>query len=56
MFADNTSIFLQNKDIKKLFDAGNKELQLVDHCLIANRLSEKSLKLNTFYSGLHNTN
>ena len=30
MFADNTSIFLQNNDIKKLFDAGNKELQLVD--------------------------
>ena len=30
MFADDTSIFLQNNDIKKLFDAGNKELQLVD--------------------------
>ena len=27
MFADDTSIFLQNKDIKELFDAGNKELQ-----------------------------
>ena len=26
MFADDTSIFLQNKDIKELFDAGNKEL------------------------------
>ena len=39
MFADDTSIFLQDKDIKELFDAGNKELQLVDQWLIANRLS-----------------
>ena len=39
MFADDTSIFLQNNNIKKLFDAGNKELQLVDQWLIANRLS-----------------
>ena len=39
MFADDTSIFLQNKDIKELFDAGNKQLQLVDRWLIANRLS-----------------
>ena len=39
MFADDTSIFLQNKDIKDLFDAGNKELQLVDQWLISNRLS-----------------
>ena len=39
MFADDTSIFLQNKDIKELFDADNKELQLVDQWLIANRLS-----------------
>ena len=39
MFADDTSIFLQNKDIKELFDAGNKELQLVDQWLIAKRLS-----------------
>ena len=39
MFTDDTSIFLQNNDIKKLFDAGNKKLQLVDQWLIANRLS-----------------
>ena len=39
MFADDTSIFLQNNDIKKLFDPGNKKLQLVDQWLIANRLS-----------------
>ena len=39
MFADDTSTFLQNKDIKMRFDAGNKELQLVDQWLIANRLS-----------------
>ena len=39
MFADDTSIFLQNNEIKKLFDADNKELQLVDQWLIANRLS-----------------
>ena len=38
-FAVDTSIFLQNKDTKELFDAGNKELQLVDQSLIANRLS-----------------
>ena len=38
MFANDTSIFLQNNDIKKFFDAGNKELQLVDQWLIANRL------------------
>ena len=30
---------LQNSDIKKLFDVGNKKLQLVDQWLIANRLS-----------------
>ena len=39
MFADDTSIFLQNNDIKKLFDAGSKELQLIDQWLISNRLS-----------------
>ena len=39
MFANDTSIFLQNTDIKKLFDAGNKKLQLVDQWLIENRLS-----------------
>ena len=39
MFADDTSIFLQNNDIKKFFDTYNKELQLVDQWLIANRLS-----------------
>ena len=39
MFADNTSILLQNNDIKKRFDTDNKELQLVDQCWIANRLS-----------------
>ena len=39
MFADDTSIFLQNNDIKKLFDAVNKEIQLVEQWLIANRLS-----------------
>ena len=33
------AFFLQNKDIKKLFDVGNKELKLVDQWLIANRLS-----------------
>ena len=33
------AFFLQNKDITELFDAGNKELQLVDQWLIANRLS-----------------
>ena len=33
------AFFLQNNDIKKLFDAGNKELQLVDQWLITNRLS-----------------
>ena len=33
------AFFLQNKDIKKLFKAGNKALQLVDQWLIANRLS-----------------
>ena len=38
-FADDTSIFLCIKDIKKLFDAGNKELELVDQWLIVNRLS-----------------
>ena len=39
MFADDSSIFLQNNDIKKLFDAGNKELQLIDQWFVANRLS-----------------
>ena len=33
------AFFLQNNDIKKLFDPGNKELQLVDQWLITNRLS-----------------
>ena len=44
MFADDTSIFLQNKDIKELFDAGNKELQLVDQRLIANRFNVSKTK------------
>ena len=48
MFADDTSIFLQNKDIKELFDAGNKELQLVDQWLIANRLSVNVSKTKYF--------
>ena len=39
MLADDVSIFLQNKDVKKLFGVGKKELQLVDQWLIANRLS-----------------
>ena len=33
------AFFLQNNDIENLFDVGNKELQLVDQWLIANRLS-----------------
>ena len=33
------AFFLQNNDIKKLFDADNKELQPVDQRLIASRLS-----------------
>ena len=45
MFADDTNIFLQNNDIKKLFDGGNKELQLVDQWLIANRLSVNVSKI-----------
>ena len=45
MFADDTSIFVQNNDIKKLFDAVNKELQLVDQWLIANRLSVNVSKI-----------
>ena len=57
MFADDTSIFLQNKDIKELFNTGNKELQLVNQWLIANRLSvNDSTKLNTFYLRLLNPN
>ena len=45
MFADDTSMFLQNNDIKKLFDAGNKELQLVDQWLIAN-INRSSVKVS----------
>ena len=51
------AFFLQNKDIKELFNTGNKELQLVDQWLIANRLSvNDSTKLNTFYLRLLNPN
>ena len=39
MFADDTSVYLQNRDIHKLFESGNEELKLVDNWLIANRLS-----------------
>ena len=39
IFADNTSMFLQNNDIKNLFNADNKEFQLIDQWLITNRLS-----------------
>ena len=49
MFADDTSIFLQNKDIKELFDTG-KELQLVDQWLIANRLSVNVSKTKYVFS------
>ena len=44
MFADDTSIFLQSKDISKLFEKGNKELNLVDQWLIANKLSINTSK------------
>ena len=52
------AFFLQNKDIKKVFDADNKELQLIDQCLIANTVDYQlmSPKLNTFYLGLQNSN
>ena len=56
MFADDASIYLQNNDIKKHFDAGNKELQLVDQWLIANRLSVNVSKTKHFYLRLHNPN
>ena len=42
------AFFLQNKDIKKVFDADNKELQLIDQCLIANRLSINVSKTKYF--------
>ena len=53
---DDTSISLNNKDIKKLFDAGNKKLELVDQWLIANRLSVNVSKTRycMFYLGMHN--
>ena len=49
MFAEDESIFLHNKGIKKLFDAGNKKLELVGQWLIANRVSINVVKTNMFY-------
>ena len=52
MFANDTTIFLHNKGINKLFDAGNK----VNQWLIVNRYQLMSVKLNTFYLELHKPN
>ena len=40
MFADDTSVFLQHKDINLLFKIGNEELKLIDQWLIANKFSQ----------------
>lgn len=44
MFADDTSVFLQNKNIDILYRNGNKELKRIDQWLIANKLSINATK------------
>ena len=39
MFADDTNLFLSNKDINKLFNDMNVELQKMSICFKANKLS-----------------
>lgn len=39
MFADDTSIFFQNKSYATLYEKGNNELKNIDQWLIANKLS-----------------
>jgi len=38
MFADDTSLYTCNNNIKKLIDTGNNELSNVDNWLVANKL------------------
>ena len=43
MFANDTSVFIKEKNIHKLFKKSNNELSRIDQWLIANKLS-----INTF--------
>ena len=44
MFADDTSVFIKDKNIHKLFNKGNNELSCIDQWLIANKLSVNTSK------------
>ena len=44
MFADDTSVFIKEKNIHKLFKKGNNELSRIDQWLIANKLSINTSK------------
>ena len=44
MFADDTSVFLQHKDINMLYKIGNGELERIDQWLIANKVSINASK------------
>ena len=44
MFADDTSVFIKNKNIHKLFNKGNNELSCIDSWLIANKFSVNASK------------
>ena len=39
MFADDTTLFYAERDIKKLFQTVNNELQKISQCFISNKLS-----------------
>ena len=39
MFADDTNIFYEHKDLKTLFSLDNQELQKINECFEANKLS-----------------
>ena len=51
MFADDTNLFYSEKDIKKLFQTVNNELEKISQWFISNKLSINETK--TKYSFFH---
>ena len=46
MYADDTSLYISDKNVKKLVEKSNKELTRVDDWLIANELTLNVSKTN----------
>ena len=52
MFADDTNLFLEHKDISVLFSTVNRELQYIDAWFISNKFS-LNVKKTTKFSFFH---